>query len=139
MTTIDATNLILGRLASFAAKKALLGENVEIINCENAVVTGNKKTTLKDHKEKLHKGSSTRGPFTRRRPDRFVKRAIRGMIPYNKENGKKALKRIKCYIRTPEQLKDQKLEQIKKSDISKLTVVKYITVKEICKSIGDKS
>ncbi len=136
---IDATNLILGRLASFAAKKALLGENVEIINCENAVVTGNKKTTLKDHREKLHKGSSTRGPFTRRRPDRFVKRTIRGMIPYNKEIGKKAMKRIRCYIGTPESLKDQKPMQPQKMSVSKLTVIKYITVKEICKTLGDKS
>ena len=39
MTTIDATNLILGRLASYAAKKAQLGENVDIINCEAAVIT----------------------------------------------------------------------------------------------------
>ena len=43
---IDATNIILGRLASFAAKHALLGETIEIINCENAVITGNKKRTL---------------------------------------------------------------------------------------------
>ena len=138
MATIDATNLILGRLASYAAKSVLLGENVEIINCENAVITGNKKRTLKDYKEKLHRGSSTRGPFMRKRTDRFVKRAIRGMLPYKKENGKKALKRIKCYIGVPENLKDRKPEQLKKMALSKLTVVKYTTVKEICKTLGGK-
>jgi len=135
---IDATNLILGRLASYAAKSALLGENVNIINCEKAVVTGNKKRTLKDYKEKLHKGSKTRGPFTRRRPDRFVKRAIRGMLPYKKENGKKALKKIKCSIGVPDQFKDKKIEQLKKMDLSKLSVMKYITVKEICNTLGGK-
>ena len=137
MTTIDATNLILGRLASYAAKKAQLGENVDIINCEAAVITGNKKTTLKDYKEKLQKGSRTRGPFTPKRADRFVKKAIRGMLPYKKENGKNALKRIKCYIGTPENLKG-KPEQLKKMALSKLTVMKYITVKEICKTLGGK-
>lgn len=135
---IDATNLILGRLASFAAKHALLGENVEIINCENAVITGNRSTTLNANLHKLERGSRTRGPFTNKMPDRFVKRAIRGMLPYKKEHGKKAFKRIKCYIGVPDHLKDKKPEQLKQMDISKLTVMKYTTIKEICKILGGK-
>ncbi len=135
---IDATNMILGRLASFAAEKSQLGEDIRIINCENAIVTGNKKRTLKDYNEKLQMGSSTRGPFTPKRADRFVKRTIRGMLPYNKEIGKKALKRIRCYIGVPEELKDKKVEQLKKMDRSKLTVVKFIKVGEICRNIGAK-
>jgi len=135
---IDATNLILGRLASFAAKKALLGENIEIINCEKAVITGSKKRTLRDYRERLQRGSSTKGPFIPKRADRLVKRVIRGMLPYRKENGKKALKRIKCYINVPSNLKDKKPEQLKKMDISKLPVMKYLTVKEICRELGTK-
>jgi len=138
MIVIDATNLILGRLASFAAKQALLGETIEIINSGKAIVTGNKKRTLKDQLEKLERGSSTRGPFTHKRTDRFVKRTIRGMLPYNKENGKKAMKRIRCYVEVPDKLKGTKPEQLKKMDKSKLNVVKYITVKEICNVIGGK-
>lgn len=135
---IDATNLILGRVASYAAKKALLGENIEIVNCENLVITGNKKRTLADYKEKLHRGSKAKGPFTYKRPDIFVKRAIKGMLPYNKEIGKKALKRIKCYIGVPTHLKDKKPEDLREMDLSKLTVMKYTTVKDICKMIGGK-
>lgn len=135
---IDATNLIMGRMASFAVKNALLGENVEIINCENAVITGNKKTTIKNYLEKLGKGSRTKGPFNRRRPDMFVKRAIRGMLPYKKENGKKVLKRIKCYIGVPEKLRGKKTEEISKMDISKLEVMKYIKVKDLCNRLGAK-
>ena len=44
---IDGTNLILGRIATFAAKKALEGEQVVIVNCESIVVTGGKKQTIK--------------------------------------------------------------------------------------------
>ncbi len=135
---IDAKNLILGRLASYAAKQALLGESIDIINCENAIITGNKKRTLKDYKEKLHRGSKTRGPFACRRPDMFVKRTIRGMLPYRKENGKKALKRIKCYIGVPDQFKDKKVEKLEKMDVVKLSVAKYINVKEICRMMGGK-
>ncbi len=135
---IDATNLIMGRMASFAVKKALLGEDVEIINCENAVITGNKKATIKNYLERLERGSRTKGPFNRRRPDMFVKRAIRGMLSYKKENGKKALKRIKCYIGIPEKLKDKKTEKIAKMDISKLEVMKYAKVNDICNVLGMK-
>ena len=138
MIVIDATNTILGRLASFAAKQALLGETVEIINSGNAVITGNKKRTLKDQLDKMERGSRTRGPFTYRRTDMFVKRTIRGMIPYNKENGKKAFKRIRCYVGVPDKLKDAKLQDLKGMTISKLSIIKYTTVKEICNVIGGK-
>jgi len=134
---IDATNMILGRMASYAATQSLLGERVDIINCEKAVVTGNKKRTLGDHKIKLQRGSSTKGPFTYRKPNMFVKRTIRGMLPYNKEIGKKALKRIKCHIGAPDNLKGNAV-QLEKMDISKLSVVKYVTVKEICQILGGK-
>ena len=39
---IDATDLVAGRLASSIAKKALLGETIDVVNCENLVLTGNK-------------------------------------------------------------------------------------------------
>jgi len=136
MIVIDATNTILGRLASFAAKQALLGETVEIINSGKAIVTGNKRRTLKDQLEKMERGSSTRGPFTFRRTDMFVKRTIRGMLPYNKENGKKAMKRIRCYVEVPDKLKDSKPQNLKEMTISKLSIIKYTTVKEICNTIG---
>ena len=40
---IDANELILGRLATQVAKKLLLGVEVQIINCEKAVISGTKK------------------------------------------------------------------------------------------------
>ena len=45
-TVIDATDLIVGRLASHVAKKALLGEEFVIINSEKAILTGNKPQIL---------------------------------------------------------------------------------------------
>ena len=43
---IDGTNLILGRLASVAAKKALLGDDIIIVNCDKVLVTGTKKNIV---------------------------------------------------------------------------------------------
>ena len=52
---IDAENLVLGRLASFVAKQALLGENIDIINCEKAIVLGDKKEILNSYKKQHQK------------------------------------------------------------------------------------
>jgi len=138
MVVFDATDMILGRLASTAARRAILGENVEVINCEKAVITGARKRTLADYKQRFHRGSPTTGPFFRRMPDRFVKRAIRGMIPYKRERGKAALKKIRCYIGVPENFKDQKFETIKNAAVGKVPNLKYVTIKEICMHVGAK-
>ncbi|GAF93287.1 unnamed protein product [marine sediment metagenome] len=135
---IDANNLILGRMASFAAKQALLGEEINIINCEKAIITGNKKQILAKYKEKIKMGKPQKGPFIPRRAERFVKRTIRGMLPHKQEKGRKAFKRVKCYVNVPEEFKDKKAEAIEKADITKVPNLKHITVEDICKSIGGK-
>jgi len=133
---IDATNLIVGRLASLVAKKALLGESIVIVNCEKAMMTGNKNEILERYKRIKERKAPGKGPFIYRMPDRFVRRIIRGMLPYKKERGKKAFQKIKCYIAVPEEFKNQKLETLAEANISKIPNLKYITVKEICNSMG---
>lgn len=135
---IDANNLILGRLGTYAAKKALLGEKIDIVNCENSVVTGDRARIFKDYDQKLKMGIPAKGPFTRRMPDRFVKRSIRGMLPYKKERGRIAFKNIKCYMGVPDSFKNQKFDTIKDANVEKVPNLKYISVKEICKHIGAK-
>ncbi len=137
MKVIDATNLILGRLATKVAKLALEGEKISIINSEKAVISGKKKMVLARFKDIREKGDPFHGPFYPRMPDRIVKRAIRGMLPYKKERGKKAYKNIKCYIGIPLNLKDAKSETIKRASISK-TTAKFIYVGEISKLLGAK-
>ncbi len=133
---IDATDLILGRIGTVAAKKALLGENIHVVNCEKAIMTGAKKTTIARYRQFLAMGQPQKGPFVKRRPDMFVRRTIRGMLPYKQEKGRKAFEKIKCYLGVPENLKDKKIETIKKADMSKLPVLKYITIGNLCKEIG---
>ena len=135
---IDANNLILGRLGTYAAKKALLGEKVDIVNCESCVVTGDKYDIFRKYDRFLHMGTPAKGPFTRKMPDRFVKRAIRGMLPYKKGRGRDAFKNIKCYIGFPDSLKDKKIDTIGEANAEKLPNFKYVTVKDICMHIGAK-
>ena len=135
---IDANNLILGRLGAYAAKKALLGEKIDIVNCESCVITGKRNKIFEDYRNKLKRGIPSKGPFTHRMPHRFVKRAIRGMLPYKKERGRIAFKNIKCYVGIPKNLKNQKFEIIKNANIEKVPNLDYIKIKDICTHIGGK-
>ena len=135
---IDARNLILGRLATIAAKKALLGEEIYIVNCENAVISGSKKHVLSKYKTKASRGSQFKGPFIPKTPDRFVKRAIRNMLPYKKPRGRDAFKRIKCHRSLPTTMKDKKPETLKTAEFSKLPTLNYVTVEYVCKHLGGK-
>ena len=135
---IDATNLIVGRFATQVAKKALLGESVDIVNCENAVISGKRDNIIGEYMQKKQRGIPTKGPFISTLPDRFVKRIIRGMLPYKQEKGEKAFKRIKCHIGLPESLKEQKMHSISDASFSKLSSQDYVRVGELCKLIGGK-
>ncbi len=135
-TIIDASGAILGRLASEVAKRALKGEEFIIINAEKAIITGNKEATIEKYLHRRQIGSPKKGPFFPKRPDLIVKRAIRGMLPYKKQRGREALKRIKVYIGVPEELNIDltKVEKPKKTveDIS----CPYIEVLELSKHLG---
>lgn len=135
---IDATDTILGRLASFVAKKALLGETIDIVNSEKAIVTGNRDSILEKYLHRLERGSPRWGPFVYRKEHMFVKRTIRGMLPFAQHKGRVALKRIKCHIGIPEKFKNQKLETLSEAHISKLTNLKYVYVSSICERMGGK-
>ncbi|MBL7055863.1 50S ribosomal protein L13 [Candidatus Woesearchaeota archaeon] len=133
---IDANNLILGRLGTYVAKKSLLGEKIDIINCEKAIITGKRKQVLEDYRKSYQMGIPKKGPFFRRMPDRFVKRAIRGMIPYKNERGKIAYSNLKCHVGIPDSLKDKKADTIENANVKKLPTLDYITVKDICSHFG---
>lgn len=136
---INASDMILGRLASYVAKKALLGEKVDVVNCEKAVLTGNKKSVLADYKRRNERGSRpTKGPFMPKMPDRFVRRCIRGMLPYKQEKGIKAFKRVMCYIGIPDEFKDKKIETLDNFNVSKVTSLRYIYIGEICNLLKER-
>jgi large subunit ribosomal protein L13 len=132
---INAEGLIIGRMASIIAKQILNGEEIIIVNAEKAVISGKRKSRVMEAKVFLEVGSPRRGPFHYRRPDRIVRRTVRGMIPYKRPKGKQAYKRLKVFIGIPAELKDQKMETIAEAQARKLTCP-YLTVGEFAKEIG---
>ena len=130
MKVIDGKNAVLGRLASYAAKESLKGEEVKIINCEQVIITGSRKFIEKDFQEKREKiGSGQKGPKISRASEKIVKRAIKGMLPDHREGrGREAFKRIRCYVGIPQEFKDSNKITFNNED-----KLKYIRVKEISK------
>lgn len=134
-TIIDADGLILGRMGTYIAKRLLNGEEIVIINAEKAILSGKRRAKLKDAIEFLAVGSPGRGPFHYRRPDRIVRRSIRGMLPFKKPKGKQAYKKLKVYMGTPDEFKDRKFETLANAQAKKLACP-YFTVGEFAKEIG---
>lgn len=132
---INADGLIIGRMASIIAKRLLNGEEIVIVNAEKAVLSGKRKSKVKEAKEFLEVGYPEKGPFHYRRPDKIVRRTVRGMLPYKQPKGKQAYKRLKVFIGIPDELKDKKIETLMDARAEKLTCP-YFTVGELAKEIG---
>ncbi len=124
---IDATNAVLGRLASYAAKQSLLGHEVIIVNCGKAIVTGRHKTIIREyHEARTRGGSSLNGPHFPKTPERILKRTIRGMLSYKQGRGLAALKRIICYSGTPSEYESSKKIHAGKEKKTTTTTLKHI-------------
>lgn len=129
MKIIDGTNAVLGRLASYSAKQALLGEEIVILNCEKVIITGNRADIREKFEAKRRRiGSGQKGPKHSRLAHLIVKRAIRGMLSHRSGRGKEAFRRIRCYPGLPEEFKDAK-----KIVGSKEKKSKFIHIEEITK------
>jgi large subunit ribosomal protein L13 len=113
---IDGNNAILGRLASYAAKQALLGKEVSVVNCEKTIVSGSRKIIVaKYHSLRTKGGSSLKGPKFPSMPAMIVKRTIRGMLSHKEGRGADAFKKIRCYEGIPKELAEAKKETVAQS------------------------
>jgi len=118
MKIIDGTDAAMGRLASFAAKESLKGEEVAIINCDKVFITGSRKNIEAEFQVRRGRvGTLQVGPLVSKSNEKMVKRTIRGMLPNFREGrGKEAFRRIKCYNKTPKEYEGKEkisLEKIK--------------------------
>lgn len=125
MKVINADGIAVGRIGSFAAKEALKGEEIVIVNCKNAIITGNKEMILRQFLEKRGKvGSVQKGPKYSRLAYRIVKRTLRGMLPNHRfGRGREAWKRIMCFQDIPEKYANEKMVQLDKKSKLKFSRV----------------
>ncbi|MBI4149041.1 50S ribosomal protein L13 [Candidatus Woesearchaeota archaeon] len=136
---IDATDMLLGRMASYAAKAALLGQQVDIVNCEKAVISGRAKDIIAHYRQRRERGYPYKGPFFPKQSDRLVRRTVRGMIPYKKGRGSAAFDKVMCWKGVPEQFREKAMEKLPALfHVDKLPNVQYMTVGELCMHLGGK-
>jgi len=108
---IDATDVVLGRLASQAAillrgkHKPVFaphvdtGDFVVIINADKVVLSGSKPEQKMDYRHSGYPGGLRATPYTdllANNPRRAVEKAVRGMLPHNKL-GRQQLSKLKVY------------------------------------------
>ena len=136
MKVIDGTDQILGRVSSGVAKLLLAGEEVVVINAERLVMTGDLDYLIEKYKKRRgmkDKSTPEHSPHWPRRPDLFVKRIVRGMLPWDKARGRAALKRLRVYMGSPEV--DGERISIPGAHAEKLNT-KYHTVATLCERLG---
>jgi len=138
VTIINGDGLILGRLASIAARRALAGEEIAIVNAEKAVISGSRSRVLKNYGHKRERGSTGWGPFVPRRPDHLMKRTIRGMLPYKRPRGIDAMKRIRCYVGIPAEFAGKEMEVPEEVHMNRLNNPSFVTLATVSTFLGAK-
>jgi large subunit ribosomal protein L13 len=135
MVVIDGKGMIFGRAASRVAKTILNGEEVQLINAEQIIISGNPVSItgkLKKRRAVKHKGTPEHSPKWSKLPHLLVKRMIRGMLPWDSARGREAFHRLLVYTGNPKNLaaaESQKEPALKKG-------ARYITIRDLCRMIG---
>ncbi len=136
---VDASNQIVGRMASKIAKLLLEGKKVIVVNAEKAVLSGDPHMVIDGYmrmfKVQTYRNPERQGIRRERSPQRIVKSAVKGMLPYRKPRGREAYRRLKVYVGVPEEFKERELTRFPEADASKLNS-KYILVGELAKLLG---
>ena len=142
----DADGLILGRLASKVAdlllKSARAGGQDKgiIVNSEKAIVSGKPSSVMQEYHKKYELNHARKGPFFPRMPDMILKRAVRGMLPYQKKSsGRKALRALRVEIGCPSNLKGDLPDGHELGDDSKIRrdlPTRHVSLGDISANLG---
>lgn len=136
---IDGKDLVLGRLASFAAKRLLEGESVTVVNAEQVVVSGRKEATFDAYDAWLEVRNLTnprKGPFHLKRPEELVRRAVRGMLPFDKPKGRVAYRCLRVYVGVPQELAGKEIQTLPEASLERLGTRRFIRIGALSKHLG---
>lgn len=137
---LDATDLVLGRMASQIAKKLLDGKEVVVVNADKAVISGSKKSTLSEYDAWTEVRSlvdPTQGPFHPKNPGDLLRRTVRGMLPIRKSKGREAFDRLSAYSGIPSQFEEEDMETFPKSNVNQLSTRRFIRLGELSKHLKE--
>ena len=127
IVVIDGAGIPMGRLASYAAKEALFGKEIVIVNANDVLIVGNKKDIYNKYYERVKRGGyGLKGQRIIRTPERILKRTVRGMFSHKQTRGKEAFDRIKSYNQVPEQFKGAEKISLEKSKSRRAVTLKEL-------------
>lgn len=136
---IDGKDLVLGRLASFVAKRLLDGQQVTIVNAEQVVISGRKEATFDAYDAWLETRNLTnprKGPFHLKRPEELVRGAVRGMLPFGKPKGKVAFSRLRVHRGVPAEFSGKEMTSVPDASLESLGTRRFIRVGQLSKHLG---
>jgi large subunit ribosomal protein L13 len=125
VSIIDVEGCVLGRAASLIAKRLLLGESIDVINAEKALVSVH---SAEDYSIASKRGGRDWGPYMPRDAALWFKRTVRGMVPRGISKGVVAMRKLRSYEGVPSKLAGKPAERISTAK-SVDSVHKYITLK----------
>ncbi|WP_257300059.1 50S ribosomal protein L13 [Haloarchaeobius sp. FL176] len=129
---VDASDCILGRVASLVAERALDGETIAVVNAEEAIITGSEDDIMSTYRKRVDVGSDS-GPYYPKRPDRIFKRSIRGMMPYKTTAGREAFEGVRVYVGNPY---DDDGEVLDGTSLDRLSNIKFVQLGEVSAELG---
>ena len=124
--------------AAGVAKMLLNGEEVAVLNAEGTVMSGDLAYLIEKYKHRRtmkDKSTPEHSPKWPRRPDLFVRRIIRGMLPFDNARGRQALKRLRVHIGAPDDLQQAEKVVVPGANAEKLNT-KYHTIELLCERLG---
>jgi large subunit ribosomal protein L13 len=136
VSIINADGMILGRLSSILATRLLAGEEIAVVNAEKAIISGTRARVLSHYRRKRERGSREGGPFFPRRPDHIMKRTVRGMVPYRRERGDDALKRLRVYVGVPKEFAGKEMETPEAASKTRLSTPRFVTLGAVSSFLG---
>ena len=132
---VDARDCILGRVASQVAERALEGEQIAVINAEDAIITGDKNDVFETYRKRAQLGSDS-GPYYPKRPDMIFKRAVRGMLPYKKKRGREAFENVRVYVGNPYEDDEREAEILEDTSLDRLSNIRFVQLHEVSEQLG---
>ena len=130
---VDASDCILGRVASQVAERALDGKRVAVVNAEAAVITGREEEVIGKYQQRRELGSD-RGPTYPKRPDRIFKRSVRGMVPHKRPRGREAYENVRVYVGNP--YDEEAAERLPDTSLDRLSNIKFVSLGDVSEALG---
>lgn len=131
---VDATDHVMGRMATSLVEKLKDGEDIEVYNAGEAIIKGNPEQITNRYKNKYSSGKRDHGSYTPRNPAELLRKSVKGMLPDN-STGRDMLGRLKVYKRGPVDSDESDLESFEGAREESLKGSNFITVGELADNL----